>query len=201
MKRLEPKISRFRPPPQPSPASGRGSLASDRRKIPRATLLPLPLAGEGWGGGRKLCVLFAFTLQVLATPIYAQNAPQVLAPPIETPPSVAPVPPPIPVLEPRPFVWRELSFDLPTSIKIYQGDAVNLDGQIVRAWYADIDYNDAAIQARAILSDSKIGREPVSVLATKNAALVAINGGYFDMKSNPSKTYSLVLSDGKVLGD
>ena len=141
-----------------------------------------------------LSVTAIFALQVLATPTFAQNAPQVLAPP-----AVEPIPVPIPVLEPRPFIWRELAFDGPNSIKIYEGDAVNQDGQPVRAWYAAIDYNDEAIKARAILSDAKIGREPVSALAQKNAALLAINGGYFDVKSTPSKTYSLVLSDGQIL--
>lgn len=110
-----------------------------------------------------------------------------------------PVPPPAPVLEPHPFVWRELAFDGSNSIKIYEGDAVNQHGQPVRAWYAAIDYNDEALQARAILSDASLGREPASALAQKNAALVAINGGYFDVKSVPSKTYSLVLSDGQIL--
>ena len=185
---------RFSPPPQPSPASGRGSHPSCKYLRREEAKLPLPLAGEGWGGGEKLCVLFAFALQVLATPAFAQNAPQVLAPPI-----VEPIPPPIPVLEPRPFAWRELAFDGPNSIKIYDGDAVNQDGQPVRAWYAAIDYNDEALQARAILSHAKLGREPASALAQKNAALLAINGGYFDVKSVPSKTYSLVLSEGQIL--
>ena len=134
-------------------------------------------------------------LQVLATPVFAQNAPQVLAPPVVAPP----IPVPIPVLEPRPFVWRELAFDGPNSIAIYEGDAVNQDGQPVRAWYAAIDYNDEALKARAILSNAKLGREPASILAQKNAAFLAINGGYFDMQSNPSKTYSLVLSEGQIL--
>ena len=50
------------PPPQPSPASGRGGASDPMRQLRLLPLskihrfrmgwkLPLPLAGEGWGGG------------------------------------------------------------------------------------------------------------------------------------------------------
>ncbi len=113
--------------------------------------------------------------------------------PIEAPPIA------IPKLEPRPFAWTKLALDLPPSIEVFNGDAVNSEGQIVRGWYASIDYSDANLNARAVLSKAPIGREPTSVLAAQNEALIAVNGGYFDMKGKPSKTFSTVMSDGQIL--
>ena len=43
---------RLLPPPQPSPASGRGSHAL-HKYLQDGIKLPLPLAGEGWGGGTR----------------------------------------------------------------------------------------------------------------------------------------------------
>lgn len=105
----------------------------------------------------------------------------------------------VPKLEPRPFLWTRLALDLPPSIEVFSGDAVNSDGQIVRAWFASVDYSDRSLRARAALSNAALGRESTSALAKQIGALVAINGGYFDMKSVPSKTYSLVMSDGQIL--
>jgi hypothetical protein len=102
-------------------------------------------------------------------------------------------------LEPRPFAWRPLAVEnLPPAIKLFEGDAVNADGQVVRAWYVDVDYSDAAIQARAVLSQTPLGRETTSSLAKASGAIVAVNGGYFDMKAVPAKTYSVVLSGGQL---
>lgn len=104
-----------------------------------------------------------------------------------------------PKLEPRPFAWTKLALALPISIQVFAGEAVNADGLPVRAWIADIDYNDLGLRAKAVLSQATLGREPTSTLARSVGATVAVNGGYFDMKSMPSQTYSLVLSDGKSL--
>jgi exopolysaccharide biosynthesis protein len=91
--------------------------------------------------------------------------------------------------------------ELPPSIQVFEGDAVNADGLPVRAWYATVDYNDRALQARAVLSGAESGRESTSLLARAAGALVAVNGGYFSMKPTPrpAPTLSLVISNGRVL--
>jgi hypothetical protein len=105
---------------------------------------------------------------------------------------------PLPRLEPRAFEWKALHFELPNSIKVFEGYAVNADGQPVRAYYADIDYSDVSLQARAALSEK--GRETTSAQAEKLQALVTVNGGYFQMKGAPL-TFNTVISDGKVLSE
>ena len=102
-------------------------------------------------------------------------------------------------VEPGPFKWTKLSFDLPPSIKVYEGVARSANGEIFRAWYADVDYNDSKLRAQASLSSLPSRREAPSIQAQKIGALVAINGGYFDVVSDPAKTYSLVFQNGKVL--
>lgn len=101
----------------------------------------------------------------------------------------------------QPFVWEDKSaaFKLPPSIHIWEGVAMADSGEPIRAWYADVDYNDLSLQARPYLSSGAKGREPVSQMARRQNALVAINGGYFDMQSVPSRTFSLVLQDNRVL--
>lgn len=101
----------------------------------------------------------------------------------------------------QPFVWRDKSdsFKLPPSIRVWEGVAMADSGEPIRAWYADVDYNDLGLQARPYLSSDKLGREPVSQMARAQNAFVAINGGYFDMASVPARTFSLVLQDNRVL--
>ena len=101
----------------------------------------------------------------------------------------------------QPFVWTDKSaaFKLPPSIRIWEGVAMADSGEPIRAWYADVDYNDLGLQARPYLSQDLKGREPVSQMARRQNAFVAINGGYFDMQSVPSRTFSLVLQDNRVL--
>lgn len=103
------------------------------------------------------------------------------------------------VSEPGPFAWKKLAFDLPPSIQVFEGLAQSPSGQKFRAWYADIDYNDPKLRAQASLSNVASRREAPSSQARKVGAYVAINGGYFDVVSDPAKTYSLVLQNGKVL--
>lgn len=105
---------------------------------------------------------------------------------------------PLPKPQPRAFEWKALSFDVPASIKVFEGYAVNTDGQPVRAYYADIDYSDTNLQAKASLPEN--GREKTSVQAEKLQALVTINGSYFQM-TGPAQTYNTVISDGKVLAE
>lgn len=101
--------------------------------------------------------------------------------------------------EPGPFAWKKLAFDLPPSIQVYEGEAQSASGEKFRAWYADIDYSDLKLRAQASLSELPSRREAPSSQARKVGALVAINGGYFDVVGDPAKTYSLVLQNGKVL--
>lgn len=100
-----------------------------------------------------------------------------------------------------PLVWQKqtVSPALPPSISLYAGVSAYEDGRPLRAWYLDIDYNDLDLRARPVLSQSPTGRETASSMARANGALVAINGGYFDMSGVPARTFSLVENDGKVL--
>jgi hypothetical protein len=102
------------------------------------------------------------------------------------------------VAQPGPFSWRELSFDLPNSIRVYEGVARGTSGEIFRAWHADIDLNDRGLRVWPSLASTPNGREMPSAQAQKVGALVAINGGYFQVEGEPAKTYSLVLRDGKI---
>jgi hypothetical protein len=103
------------------------------------------------------------------------------------------------VSEPGPFSWQELAFGLPKSIRVYEGAARGAHGEIFRAWRADIDLNDRSLRAWPSLASTPSGREMPSTQARKVGALVAINGGYFQVAGEPAKTYSLVLRNGKVL--
>ncbi len=47
----------------------------------------------------------------------------------------------------------------------------------------EVDYSDNSLVARPFLSQAPAGKETTSALAQKAGALVAINGGYFDMQS------------------
>jgi hypothetical protein len=100
---------------------------------------------------------------------------------------------------PGPFLWKPLAFDLPPSIQVHEGVARNDLGDTFRAWRAEIDLKDRSLRATPSLVQTPSGREKPSTQAQKVNALVAINGGYFDVVGNPAKTYSLVLSEGRVL--
>ena len=133
------------------------------------------------------------------------RAQTVATPPVLPAPTASPTPAatptPIPKLPPRPFTWTKLALNVPRSISVFAGDSVNANGQPVKAWYADIDYSDRSLQARAALSSAASGRETTSALAKNIGALVAINGGYFDIKKQPAPTYSLVISGARVLAN
>jgi exopolysaccharide biosynthesis protein len=82
---------------------------------------------------------------------------------------------------------------------MYAGDAVNIDGEPLKAWYASIDYTDRSLLAKSLFSTTPTARETTSSLARKANALLTINGGYFDMKGVPSATLSVVISGGQLL--
>ena len=97
-----------------------------------------------------------------------------------------------------PFAWSEIKTTLPKSIKVFAGESYRYDGLPVRVWRVEIDYSDTNLTARAFLSKALSGKEPVSAMAAQNGALLAVNGGYFDMISRPARTYSLVKSGGQM---
>ena len=119
-----------------------------------------------------------------------------IAPPLAPRTDYAPLPPPN-----QPFTWSALPVpgNWPESIKVFQGVATDENSAPVRAWYVDVDYSDENWQARPFLSSAPAGKETVRGQAANAGALVAINGGYFDMSSRPARTYSLVLDEGRVL--
>ena len=98
-----------------------------------------------------------------------------------------------------PFAWSQVRTTLPNSIKVFAGESYRYDGLPVRVWRVEIDYFDINLTARPFLSKSPTGKESVSAMATQNGALLAVNGGYFDMTSRPARTYSLVKSGGQIL--
>ncbi|BCM91149.1 hypothetical protein IAD21_03013 [Abditibacteriota bacterium] len=99
-----------------------------------------------------------------------------------------------------PLRWSKVAMemDLPPSIQVYSA-AATIPSTAPRAWYVDIDTADKNLQLVPWLSRSPSGREQGSAMATGQKAIVAINGGYFDMESVPARMYSLVLRDGKML--
>jgi hypothetical protein len=102
-----------------------------------------------------------------------------------------------PELSAQPLRWTPTKMELPPSIQVF-ADSSGIQGQ-PRAWYVDVDYNDKSLRALPWLSTSVSGRETGSVMSQRLSALVAINGGYFDMVNQPARTFSLVMRDGKVL--
>jgi hypothetical protein len=126
----------------------------------------------------------ALLLAALGTTLYVmrqQSASLPLAPPMVN----------------QPLVWSPSPQKLPPSIKVFAD--TGLGPTQPRAWYVDIDYNDKSLRALPQLSTAASGRETGSVMARQMGALVAINGGYFDMMGNPARTFSLVMRDGKIL--
>jgi hypothetical protein len=99
----------------------------------------------------------------------------------------------------QPFLWSPVGDVLPESVKVFEGFGRAADGSPLRAWYADIDYSDRRLQLRSFLSNDVTGKEALTSMAKKTNAIVAINGGYFDMQSVPAKTYSLVRSGSQTL--
>lgn len=103
------------------------------------------------------------------------------------------------VAAPGVWTWRELSVALPKSIRVYEGDSVGAQGEPFHAWRVEVDTADKNLKAIPFVSNAASGREPASTQAQQAKALVAVNGGYFDMVGTPAKTYSLVLQNGKIL--
>ena len=95
------------------------------------------------------------------------------------------------------FVWSAFPSNLPSGILVFEGRAQNDNGEPVRAWRADIDPKQ--IKLRAFLSLSASGKEATSKLAQTAGALVAVNGGYFDMQSKPARTFSVVRNENRNL--
>jgi hypothetical protein len=102
-----------------------------------------------------------------------------------------------PGLSSQPLRWTPVKMELPAGIRVF-ADNSGIQAQ-PRAWYVDVDYNDRGLRALPWLSTSASGRETGSVMSQQLGALVAINGGYFDMINQPARTFSLVMRDGKVL--
>lgn len=98
-----------------------------------------------------------------------------------------------------PFAWREVGMAVPPSVRIFAGESFRYDGLPVRVWRVEVDYSDTGLAAQALLSRAPSGKETVGSFARQAQAVVAINGGYFDMLSRPARTYSLVKSGGQIL--
>jgi exopolysaccharide biosynthesis protein len=95
----------------------------------------------------------------------------------------------------QPFIWQPFPGDFPRGVLVYEGRAQTEQGEPIRAWYADID--PQTVTLRAFLSTAPAGKEAASAIALQNGAVLAVNGGYFDMQSKPSRTFSVVRRDGQ----
>jgi exopolysaccharide biosynthesis protein len=105
-----------------------------------------------------------------------------------------------PKQEPTAFVWKQMEVNLPKSIQVFEGAATNIDGQPVRAWYAKLIQNHAGVGIKAIQSTSQNKRDLTSTLAQNARALVAVNSAYFAIKESPSRSASIVVSGGQLIG-
>ena len=104
----------------------------------------------------------------------------------------------------RPFDWVQQPFALPEGVKVYEGTALAPDGSPIHAWYADVDLHNPKLRVAPYLSTDAAGqqdRQVASAIATKVGAVVAINGGYFDVTSKPARTFSLVRREGVNYAD
>lgn len=88
------------------------------------------------------------------------------------------------------ITWTRIAPDLPSSVRAYEGIAAGP----IYAWYAEIDYSDTLLKAKAILTNAAGGTERISSIAKRESAYVAVNGGFF----GGGQSYSLVVSDGAL---
>jgi hypothetical protein len=103
-------------------------------------------------------------------------------------------------MPPQEMRWTlRTDFSLPTSVRVYEGNARLTSGAAVRAWYVDIDYADSKLALRPFLSGVSSDKEPLSELAARPDVMIAVNGGYFDMDSELARTLSPVVSSGLML--
>ncbi|MBN2364925.1 MAG: T9SS C-terminal target domain-containing protein [Calditrichaeota bacterium] len=80
---------------------------------------------------------------------------------------------------------RTSTVSLPQGVSFYKGERNN---PLLKAWYIDIDLNNANIAVRPYISSSKKG---IVQFTQSVGAFAAINGGYFDI--NSSTSYSAVV--------
>ncbi len=83
---------------------------------------------------------------------------------------------------------------LPGAIRVYKAD---LAGPV--RCFAVYVPQDAGWDIRVVKSGTPAGKEPLTSLASKWKALVAVNGGYFSMKAWPCREEGLLVLGGKVV--
>src|SRR5437868_75231 len=69
------------------------------------------------------------------------------------------------VTQPGVWTWKPLSFDVPPSIKVFEGQSRGANNEPFRAWRVEVDYTDRKLAVKAFLSPGASGREPTSVQA------------------------------------
>ncbi len=83
---------------------------------------------------------------------------------------------------------------LPGPIRVYEAD---LAGPV--RCFAVYVPQKAGWDIRVVKSRTPAGKEPLTSLAAKWKALVAVNGGYFDMKARPCREVGLLVLDGRTV--
>lgn len=136
-------------------------------------------------------------MALLASPTRGQ-----VAPPVTVDPDHSPAPAAIerPKQEPVGFFWKKLDLGLPQGLTVFEGLGTNFDGHPMKAWYARLAKNHAGLAIKAVQSTSEYKRDLTSTLARSAGAVLAVNSAYFWIKELPSRSGSIVVSGGKVMG-
>lgn len=90
---------------------------------------------------------------------------------------------------------EELNAGLPSAVRVYEGvDAV----APLRAWYVRVRPGDGVELGIAVAVDTD-GVETGSEIASRTAARVVLNGGYFRMGEDPMRHVGLLMVDGEII--
>ncbi|MFC1544301.1 phosphodiester glycosidase family protein, partial [Gemmatimonadota bacterium] len=95
--------------------------------------------------------------------------------------------------------WQPLETvndSLPPGVRVF--GAVN-DSLPLRAWYVRVAEREPGIESRIVVSGDTDRRETAADFAERLGAVVVVNGGYFNMGSDPALHVGLLRVDGQTL--
>jgi len=98
-----------------------------------------------------------------------------------------------------PIEWTELdifSHPISSSVKIYHGVNEILP---LHVWVASVNTTDSSLSVDIVAADDEDKRETLSQISQQYGALIAINGGYFRMKQDPTSHVGLLMEDHKII--
>lgn len=97
------------------------------------------------------------------------------------------------------FSRRELSFQLPKSIRVYEGAAQSVKGETFRAWRADIDLNDCSLSAWPSLASIPAGAKSPARKRKKLVHWLPSTADIFKLMANRRKLIVWFCATGKFL--